>query len=194
MNYSELKDSISELSNDELNKMLIVYNNNFITEQKFECIKLVLYEIEKRRLSQFINDNVDLKILLDYNLDILWKIDNNEIKKSLKFLNNNKININGIIRWIPIFLSMNRVYYIYNNFKNLGYSNDKIFNELIIDIRIYLNKNIVCDDKYLNDKEFIEFIVEIVKMVNDRCKDTDVYKRMMNNLIEENSYALNHLI
>lgn len=193
MSYDELNKNISNFSIDELNNILIDYNNDLISGEILRCIKLIIYEIEYRRLSRFVKNDVDLKILIEYNYDILWKINNDEIIASFNFFDKNKIVINQIIRWVPIFLSINRVYTIYKKFKNIGYSDDKIFGELILNIRIYLDDDYNINDEYLNDIEFIEFIFKAVNMVNVRLKDTYIYKKMMDNLIDENSYALDYL-
>ena len=105
----------------------------------------------------------------------------------------NDIDFIGVLRWIPIFLDMNRVYYIYNDLVSKSYSNDKIFDFLIQDIRYLLNFNIDKNYDYNSDEKFIKFILYCVTLVNDKRKNTNIYKRMMNKFIEENSYALNHL-
>lgn len=194
MNYGELKENINKLSIEELKNLLIEFNNKIISEHRFECIKLIIYEIENRRLSRYIKNNVDLKVILDYNFDILWKISDNEIEQSMNFINKNKVQIDGILRWIPVFLSMNIVYCIYNKCKNNGYSDDKILDVLVTNIRTLLNDYVINNNiKYDDNKEFINFILKLVKMINNKIKSTDVYKRMMDEIIEKNSYALSHL-
>ena len=193
MNYNDLKNNVSKLSISQLNNLLIELNNGFISEHKYECIKLILCEIEYRRLSKFIDDPVDLKIIVDYNYDILWKIEDNIIKKSISFMKKKKIEFIGILRWLPIFLDMNRVYDIYKELISKNYSNDKIFDFLIQDIRYLLNFKIVDSNNYDNDQDFVKFILDIVTLVNDKRKSTDIYKRMIKKVIDENSYALNHL-
>ena len=196
MNYSELKNNLSNLSVFQLDNLLIELNNGFIPEHKYECIKLIVCEIECRRLSKYIEDTTDLKIIVDYNYDILWKLDNDDIKNSIDFMKKNKIEFSGILRWVPIFLDMNRVYFIYKQLIFKDYSDDKIFDFLIQDIR-YLFDFIEIDNNlnysYCNDENFVKFILSFVKIIDDKRKSTDIYKRMINKVIEENSYALNHL-
>lgn len=194
MNYNDLRDNIEVLTVEELKKLLVEFNNNVISEQRYESIKLIVYELEYRRLSKFIKDKTDLKIILNYNYDVIWKIDSKEIENSMKFLNNNQIQVNGVLRWIPIFLSMNTVYSIYNKLKNSGLSNEKIFEELVSDMSVNLDNQVNDEiDKYVSDKEFVLFLGEIVKLVNSKRKNTDTYKKMMDELIRENDYVLKHL-
>lgn len=192
MNYNDLKENINNFSINELKEMLLEYNDGFIYEQRLECIKLIIKELEYRRLYEYVKESIDLKVLVNYNYDILWKIDNDVVDKSIKFLKKHKIQMENILRWIPIFLSMDNVYSIYKKGKSDGYSNDKIIDILIMDMKLLLDDNIDKNIKYDDDKDFIDFILNVVKLINDRRKDTGTYKKMMDELIEENNYIKNH--
>lgn len=191
MNYNDLRDNVEKLSVDELKNMLNEYNKGIIDEQKYESLKLIIYELEYRRLSKYIDDVVDIKVILNYNYDIIWKISDEQIEKSIKFLKKNKIPTGGVLRWFPLLLSMENVYYIYKDLKEKNKSNDEIFKMLVSDIKNNLNNKI--DDKYSKDKDFISFLLEIVKTINSRRKITDTYNKIMKEIIYDNDYALKYL-
>ena len=194
MNYNDLSVNIKNFNIQELKHLLKECNDGIISEQKYECIKLLISEYEYRRLSEYIKNTVDLRMLIKYNYDIIWKIGNDEVRKSIEFFNKNKIPFDGLLRWIPICLSIDRVYFIYNKLKNNKFNNDEIFKVLMSDIRLNLDDVIdIKEMKYSKDKEFVKFIKEQFILLNDKRKETDVYKRMMKEIILENNYALSHL-
>lgn len=193
MNYNDLRDSIKSLDINDLKQLLKENTDGIISEQKYESIKLLICEYEYRRLGYYIKNNIDLKVLVKYNYDILFKISDDEIEESMEFYNKNKIKIDGLLRWIPICLSINRVYFIYKKMKDSKLSNEEIFKVFISDIRFNLDNEYEKNDDFSKDKDFITFIGETFNLLNDKRKETDIYKRMMDEVVKENSYLFAHL-